>query len=311
MKMKTFKQYSKDSKEDKGYYIDDNGIAVFTDILGHGDKPKSINKPKKVVKESASAVKQIAKEKSFDNWSHESIHDGKEIDDDEHVEEKSDQLWQHHERHQQKNPLSNEQKKSIKSYTKHSERFNKHLIEKHTLKSRRKVPDHHWDGMNGIPDDKERAAHDEMHKHLSAAYHPIGAHFKIWAGVSSRVSKAVKESKDGIIHPGGGHVSGTYSRKVAQTFAATKTDNAKGKDQPYAKHHYMCIHAKPKDKVLSTEHNSTWEDEKEVLVKDKLKHIGTTKHYVKHAFKKDDGSYEEHTTEHHVDHFEIHHDKDK
>ena len=49
--MKTFKQYS---KEDKGYYIDDNGVAVFTDILGHGDKPKSINKPKKVVKENAS-----------------------------------------------------------------------------------------------------------------------------------------------------------------------------------------------------------------------------------------------------------------
>ena len=77
--MKTFKQYS---KEDKGYYIDDNGIAVFTDILGHGDKPKSINKPKKVVKENASAVKHMAKEKSWNNWSHESIHDGKEIDND-------------------------------------------------------------------------------------------------------------------------------------------------------------------------------------------------------------------------------------
>ena len=306
--MKTFKQYS---KEDEGFYIDDNGVAVFTDILGHGDKPKSVNKPKKVVKESASVVKHMAKEKSWLNWRHESIHDGEEVDNDEHVEEKSHQLLQHHQKHQEKNPLSDEQKKSIKSYTQFSERFNKHLIEKHALKSGKKVPDNHWAGMKGSPDDKERAAHDKMHKHLSDSYHEIGGHFKLWSGVSSRVSKAVKKSKDGIIHPGGGHISTTYDKDVAQTFAATKTKNAKGVAQPYAKHHYMCIHAKPKDKVLSTEHNSTWKDEREVLVKDKLKHIGTTKHYVKHSFKKADGSYDEHTTEHHVDHFEIHYDKTK
>ena len=165
--------------------------------------------------------------------------------------------------------------------------------------------------MNGIPDDKERARHDVMHKHLSDAYHPMGGHFKLWAGVSSRVSKAVKKSKNGIIHPGGGHISTTYDKDVAQTFAAKKTKGPDGLKQPYGRHHYMCIHAKPKDNVLSTEHNSKWQSEREVLVKDKLKHIGTTKHYVKHAFKKADGSYDEHTTEHHVDHFEIHHDGSK
>jgi len=306
--MKTFKQHS---KEDAGYYIDDNGVAVFTDILGHGDKTRNSNKPKKVVKEDASDVKHMAKEKSWMNWSYKSIDHGDELEQDEHVEEKSDHLLKHHEKHQEKNPLSHDQEKSIKSYTKNSERFNKHLIEKHTLKSRRKVPDHHWDGMNGIPDDKERAAHDVMHKHLSAAYHPMGGHFKLWAGVSSRVSKAVKKSKDGIIHPGGGHISTTYDKDVAQTFAAKKTKSPDGLKQPYGRHHYMCIHAKPKDNVLSTEHNSKWATEREVLVKDKLKHIGTTKHYVKHAFRNMDGSYDEHTTEHHVDHFEIHHDGSK
>ena len=307
--MKTFKQHS---KEAEGYYIDADGVAVFTDILGHGDKSRSSDKPKKVVKEDASAVKHMAKNKSWLNWSHKSIHDDDdEIENDEHVEEKSDQLLKHHEKHQEKKPLSHDQKKSIKGYTLDSERFNKHLIEKHTLKSRRKVPDHHWDGMNGIPDDKERAAHDVMHKHLSDAYHPMGGHFKLWAGVSSRVSKAVKKSKNGIIHPGGGHISTTYDKDVAQTFAAAKTKGPDGVKQPYGKHHYMCIHAKPKDNVLSTEDNSKWGTEREVLVKDKLKHIGTTKHYVKHAFRNMDGSYDEHTTEHHVDHFEIHHDGSK
>ena len=38
------------------------------------------------------------------NWRHESIHDGEEVDNDEHVEEKSHQLLQHHQKHQEKKP---------------------------------------------------------------------------------------------------------------------------------------------------------------------------------------------------------------
>jgi len=283
-KMKTFKQYS---KEDKGYYIDDDGVAVFTDILGHGDKPK------KIVKESASDVEDMAKNI---NWS--------KIGNNKHVEEKHRQLLQHHQKHQEKNPLSDAQKKAIKSYTNDSKRFNKHLIEKHGLKSGKKVSDNHWAGTKGRPDDKEKAAHDEMHKHLSGAYHSLGGHHKLWAGVSSRVSEAVKKSKDGIIHPGGGHLSTAGSKKVAQTYAATKTKEMPGRENPTGKHHYMCIHVKPHDKGLSTEKHSTWEDEKEVLIRNKLKHIGTTTHYEK-------TDHSTGITEHHVDHFEIHNERSK
>ena len=91
--MKTFKQYSKE--ENKGYYIDDNGVAVFTDILGHGDKSRSSDKPKKVVKEDASDVEDMS---DHINWS--------KIGNDKHVEEKSHQLLQHHQKHQEENPLS-------------------------------------------------------------------------------------------------------------------------------------------------------------------------------------------------------------
>ena len=296
--MKTFKQYSKESKEDKGYYIDDDGVAVFTDILGHGDKSRSSDKPKKVVKEDASDVEDMAKNT---NWS--KIGNGK------HVEEKSHQLLQHHQKHQEENPLSNAQKKAIRSYSNNSKRFNKHLIEKHAGKRwRREESDNHWGvigtyvpkGSKGRPDDKERAAHDEMHEHLSGAYHSFGVHHKLWAGVSSRVSKAVKKSKDGIIHPGGGHVSTSTDKKVAEGFAGTKTDWGNDVGQ----HHYMCIHVKPHDKGLSTEKHSTFTDEKEVLIRNKLKHIGTTTHYEKTDYSTGD-------IRHHVDHFEIHHDESK
>ena len=288
--MKTFKQYSKESKEDKGYYIDDNGVAVFTDILGHGDKSRSSDKPKKVVKEDASDVEDMAKNT---NWS--------KIGNDKHVEEKSHQLLQHHQKHQEENPLSNAQKKAIKSYSNDSKRFNKHLIEKHAgTRWRREESDNHWAKTKGRPDDKERAAHDEMHEHLSGAYHSLGGHHKLWAGVSSRVSEAVRKSKDGIIHPGGGHVSTSLAKHIAQEFATKKTDWGNHTGQ----HHYMCIHVKPHDKGLSTEKHGSHPEEREVLVKDKLKHIGTTTHYEKTGYTTGD-------IRHHVDHFEIHHDESK
>ena len=294
--MKTFKQYSKE--ENKGYYIDDNGVAVFTDILGHGDKSRSSDKPKKVVKEDASDVEDMS---DHINWS--------KIGNDKHVEEKSHQLLQHHQKHQEENPLSDAQKKAIKSYTNDSKRFNKHLIEKHAGKRwRREESDNHWGvhgdyvpkGKKGRPDDKERAAHDEMHEHLSGAYHSLGGHHKLWAGVSSRVSEAVKKSKDGIIHPGGGHVSTSLAKTVAHKFATKKTDFG----HEVGPHHYMCIHVKPHDKGLSVEKHSSHPEEKEVLIRNKLKHIGRTLHFEKTDYTTGD-------IYHHVDHFEIHHDESK
>ena len=49
MTMKTFKQYSKDSKEDKGYYINKDGVAVILEPIGN----HRINRSKKKnIKES-------------------------------------------------------------------------------------------------------------------------------------------------------------------------------------------------------------------------------------------------------------------
>ena len=42
--MKTFKQYSKDSKEDKGYYINKDGVAIILEPIGNHriDRSKSV-----------------------------------------------------------------------------------------------------------------------------------------------------------------------------------------------------------------------------------------------------------------------------
>ena len=244
-KMKTFKQYSKE--EDKGYYINKDGVAVILEPIGN-HRPRN---NKNVSEEFGPEI---------DGKRHNLLFFHHKYDKHKH-DQTADDIHNALKRTSPK--LSDKTIKAIKKYSSGSHELNKNLIAKHSNKP--------------LPHPKEdMSVHDEMMK----GYQKAGTNFVAYAGVSDRVHKNMKASSDKL-HSSPTHVSASVHAEGAKQFAELKQKS----DNPHDELHYAAYHINKNDEVCHVHPHSPMYsggggDEHEVTIKPHSvwKHVGTTTH---------------------------------
>ena len=247
--MKTFKQHS---KEDKGYYINKDGVTVILDLIGNHRPRNSKNVSEEFGPEiDGKKHNPLFLHPAYGNHKHDltadSIHDK--------LERTSPKL-------------SDKTINAIKSYSGGSRELNKNLIAKH----QNKLSPHPKEDMS---------VHDGMMK----GYRKADTSFVAYAGVSNRVHKNMKASPDKL-HTSPTHISAAVHPGGAKQFAELKKHtNINGDELHYAAYHIdkddeVC-HVHPHTTVYSGEdHNGDNPEEHEVTIKPHSvwKHVGTTRH---------------------------------
>ena len=270
MTIKTFKQYSKDSKEDKGYYINKDGVAVILEPIGNHrinrSKKKNIKESYKPNVESGAPMEiELRKHGGRDMYA-----------GSEHFEKL------HKEIAKNTGDVTKETKEAINNYSNGSYNLNNHLIHKHMVKHGKPVPKDHWKHLGQAKKDKngnktpykDNIDHwEKEHSHLMKGFRKAGTHVKLFAGVSARTHNALKDSKDGVIEHVG-YASVTPKLSIAKAFAENK------KSDKSNTHYYNVYHTHPDDEVLHMQPHSNMKEEEEFGIKpgSHHKHFKTTRH---------------------------------
>ena len=269
-KMKTFKQHSKE--EDKGYYINKDGVAVILEPVGNHkidiSKKKNIKESGKHSFEEGEPFKDILNKNGGSDLM-QGGHHFKEL---------------HKKIAKNTGDVTKDTKEAIHNYSQGSYNLNNHLIQKHMVKHGKPVPKDHWKHLGQAKKDKngnqtpykENIDHwEKEHSHLMSGYRPAGTHTTLYSGVSARTSNAVHASKDGIISSPA-HTSATLKPVVAQDFAQGK----RKEQSPNVPHHYNVYHIQPHNKILHMQPHSDIQEEEEISIKpnSKWKHFKTTHH---------------------------------
>ena len=243
--MKTFKQHS---KEDKGYYINKDGVTVILDLIGN-HRPRN---SKNVSEEFGPEI---------DGKKHNPLFLHHKTGNHQH-DLTADSIHDKLERTSPK--LSDKTKAGIKSYSAGSRELNQNLIAKHQNKP--------------LPHPEEdMSVHDDMMK----GYRKAGTSFVAYAGVSNRVHKNMKASPDKL-HMSPTHISASVHPAGATQFADLKKHTDISGDNL----HYAAYHIDKDDEVCHVHPHTAvypdpnYTDEHEVTIKPHSvwKHVGTTRH---------------------------------